>query len=267
MFSSFGLTANCTQEELTRKYRKFAKKYHPDKNAGDARKFLKIQETYHKCMEELKLNSFVDFETIKKNFNENIVEEEYKKDFNMDLFHNTFSKHKSETFGYGNTKFPDKKTTKLGEETTPEEFSRVFTREKKKNIKDYQIQKYRNPEKINSCDSHYENIVEDDNVDYTSNHNYNKKKTAYTDYYKAYTEYNIINVDDEDVIEKNHTIEELKGEIENVKIDENYSIFLERERILENEREEKRIEKINNDKEDKLKKRLMIERQMFNQIE
>lgn len=53
-YSVFGLTSKASDEEVKKKYRELAKKYHPDKNMGDIEaqaEMTKINNAYERIME------------------------------------------------------------------------------------------------------------------------------------------------------------------------------------------------------------------------
>ena len=266
MFSSFGLTSDCTKDELTKKYKKFAKKYHPDKCGGDHSKFLKVREAYEICLEKLSLNDNVDFETMKNNFKNNIVEEEYKNDYDMGIFHKTFDKYVKSTPGYSFKNVEPSEVEILDKETSHEKFLSSFDKQKIKTRKKNEIQKYCNPEKIESCDANYENILDDNIKDFSSNHMYNKKKISFTDYYKAYTEYNVFEDFQEDEHKRNRTFDEMKNDMKEAKFNEEYSNFLSAQNALQANEEKDKINNFRMKMKDKHQQRLLIERDMFNQI-
>ncbi len=60
-YAILGLTHTCTQEEIRRKYRQLAMRYHPDRNAGDTRaeaRFKEIAEAYRILGDSTKRRQF-----------------------------------------------------------------------------------------------------------------------------------------------------------------------------------------------------------------
>ena len=59
-YKTLGIAQNATKEEIKKKYRELAHKYHPDKG-GDEQKFKELNEAYQVLSDEKKRSQYDQF--------------------------------------------------------------------------------------------------------------------------------------------------------------------------------------------------------------
>ena len=70
-YKILGVNSNCTQEEIKKKYKELAMKYHPDRNPGDKNaeeKFKEINEAYEVLRDPEKRSQYDNFGSANSNF-------------------------------------------------------------------------------------------------------------------------------------------------------------------------------------------------------
>ena len=60
----FDLKEEANEESLKKQYRKMVMKYHPDRNKGDSKQFLKIKQAYDILLEAIKIRNMPRPQTI-----------------------------------------------------------------------------------------------------------------------------------------------------------------------------------------------------------
>lgn len=239
-------------DEIKQKYRILSKKYHPDKNGGDERKFKMITKAYSYLM-----NLHNDFSTYreqsyneKRENHEKFTEKQKtyqgkyidKDSFTLDKFNNVFDEHKmkeNDDDGYGDMMsfdnrmsepevIPIAQNTKL---SNSKSFNNEFNKSKNR-----ELSIYREPQSMLSNTSSGLSSWDKSKVDdYTNSGNY-------TDYKKAHGEdSHLINIDDVEY-KKYKNVDELQNERTNMRMkmtpeeEETYYNNKQLEQTKENER-------------------------------
>ena len=261
-YSILGLNSNCSIEELKRKYKKMAIKYHPDRNNGETEEEFKlITQSYLYILNKNKKNNY-----LQEKINKDVVYQEYqdnineprenihldKDNFNVDKFNKIFNQYKIPSVyddGYGDImteRSNSRETIKansgeiFGNNFNIDVFNSTFKNEKKNNSK---IIQYTEPKAINLSNNMGFSELGIDKVD---NYGVKNEGLGYTDYKLAHQEENMLINTDTVKVKSYQSINHLKADRENI----SYQLSDENKRRIdmmkreEEEKEERRLQNL-----------------------
>ncbi len=245
-----------TPDTLKAKYKELALVYHPDKG-GDQNIFCDITKSYIYLLKKYKekIPDKQIFE-LKNDFEDHIKNEKNKTNilmnndrFDINQFNNVFEDNfirkndGYESFMKDKTENNKKDTYIFSNKFNLKIFNKIFDKNVRKEIKQQQVQLYKEPETMFQSSNNYSELGEEDIEDYTSGFNFNKA-IHYTDCKKAYSEPESIDCS----LETFNSLEELEKHRKNISYkmndtdNKNYNHYLEHEKNKEQARL-KRVEK------------------------
>lgn len=178
------LDPSSSLEEVRKRFRKLALKYHPDKG-GSPYIFEKIKNAYKDIITfhaGLNQKSHYDLRQQSQEFNQNQQNQQYRgyldpNNLNMDRFNSFFVQHRLEDpldYGYGHL---------MEQSTHHREDDTQVAKMKIQQFPDQQLILYQDPQEVFNCSSIITNLG-DDNKNFTTAWN---SKTKYTDYIEAHS--------------------------------------------------------------------------------
>ena len=265
-YQIFNLNENTNIDEIKKKYKKLALKYHPDRCEKNTEKhFQLITQSYlyliNKYKQKENLDSKINKEVINKEYSEeqqtdNLHNVHLDVDkFDIDKFNTIFDKYKMPSAyddGYGEDDFENSNTPNNNGEIFStsfniDVFNKSFNNLKENNKKE--IIKYNTPDGLSTYNNQFELGCQNKLTDFGDINNNN---LSYTDYKRAYTvDSTLINPDNIN-IKKYNSINEIKAERENIKHTPNDFELRDYNRMkeIENENEANRIKRLNENDND-----------------
>jgi curved DNA-binding protein CbpA len=272
-FRILHLDYDATEDDIKKAYRKFSLKYHPDKQSGDAKKFMMITQAYvyllqkikemtgnksHRDMQKEAQDYFEDMEKQKAERKQHSSEagdrprkgedldrmEIGEKNFNVDQFNKIFEKNKLPSLwdkGYGGDWGDDsdkEEEVVMNKKFSMDVFNSVFDEQKKKKIEkkpERQIMIIEEPQPQLLNNLGFEELGQGDIHDFTD--------MNFTDYKMAYTKNNVLEYDDKfnrgDYKNIDHLVRERTNTNFETTLEEKEKIR--RRELLEKKKEEERI--------------------------
>jgi curved DNA-binding protein CbpA len=212
---------NASIDQMKAAFKRKAKIYHPDRVGGNTHQFQLITKALMKLVEEhKKKQADKQFMTLKEESSEAMKKQrnQNKKNVKIDMAGNNFNPKKFNKIfkdnrlynpndeGYNNwmteADYDALKTPKILEgQYNKQSFNETFQNHKKKTSKE--LVKHVQPQALTSYDENCEELGQGNISDYSGRIKKGKGGIEYTDYKKAHTETNLIDVDEINVREYN----------------------------------------------------------------
>lgn len=247
-----------SMNDIKAAYKRKAKIYHPDRMGGNQQQFQLLTMAYMALIEKYKrMKQDKQFMTLKEESQQQMKKQNKTQrknvnmkgnNFNVRLFNKIYDEnklHDPNDEGYGKWMTE----TEYDSDTTPKLFSSEFnlnvfnnTFNDKKEQSSTEIMKYQEPQPISLVKQNYQELGGTTTGDYSNGPD---SKMGYTDYRKAHTQTTLINPDNVKVKQYRNVEELNRARGEKPMLTQEEMMVIERNKVLEKEREEERLRRLN----------------------